>query len=455
KHVLSLFSSRLCENLSYEVDKYTCCDGSIHQGANLSCCGRAAYNKLESSCCENTLTVGLSQTVSYCCGSKAYNPLNQICCKGVVHNKASAHTSCCDTSRHIQSNPTGDCSSPNLLNGNTSNTKIDQAGSADSKTPSCEQAFFNSPKEICCLGKTFLKGTGLSQCCGAESYELSEEGALCCNGHLYRNQPPGSTCTGNVPYSPQNFTACQKHVHFPAGQQCCGTKPFDPREDICCNGHRHKRLPGMACCGPQGYNSSDDTHLCCSGHLHKLTDKINKNEAECCGNVLLTNKEQKCCHSAENTLVYNIQPDHFCCGHFYYNTSLWGCCAGQLIPKPSNGTQAEVTLIRPLLDYNVSTICQQPVVLGTVESVAVKQNERFVVLKEVLEFNRTMIFSGNSLKIGPLDHCLSPALELGRTYLWVNRENKYKPLADVTGLTTPIHAILRLCQSIQTMCYAA
>ena len=97
-----------------------------------------------------------------------------------------------------------------------------------------------------------------------------------------------------------------------------------------------------------------------------------------------------------------------------------------------------------------------PVLLGTVESVAVKHNERFVMVGDALEVNATDVTSyGNSLEVGPLDHCLFPALELGRTYLWTkNTLNQYEPLADVTGLTTPIHTILSLCQRNRT-CYTA
>ncbi|XP_036441686.1 galaxin-like [Colossoma macropomum] len=512
-------SSNQCGNLLYDVKKYTCCDRNVIQGAHLSCCGTTAYNKLESSCCNNVVTGGLSQTVSSCCGSKAYNPLNQICCGGSIQDKTSAHTECCgsdlydtkkqlccltqfiwpkDTDNHVccgnatlnllkqcccaadtlkVENLDSTCCKEKLERERTSlthesqpgtssallqmedNRQMDSEGSARSETPHCGLEPYSPLEYICCSGKLFLKTSDVTQCCGGEPYKLSEEGVLCCDGQLYRGQPAGSLCAGNVPYSPHNCTVCQKHVHLPAGQQCCGQKTFDPQEEICCNGHRHKRTADMACCGSHAYNANSGEHMCCSGHLHDLTHLKNKQEAECCGPLLLTNKkEQQCCHSTEKSLVYKTQPGHSCCGHWYYNMSMWSCCAGQLTSKTTNGSQAKMgglKLIRPLLDYSKSAICTKPVLLGTVESVAVKQNERFVVVGDALEVNATVKSCGNSLEVGPLDHCLFPALELGRTYLWIkNTQNKYEPLADVTGLTTPIHTILSLCQHNRT-CYTA
>ncbi|KAL7857499.1 hypothetical protein SRHO_G00163980 [Serrasalmus rhombeus] len=450
-------SSQLCGNLFYDVKKYTCCDGNITEGAFLSCCGRTVYNTLESSCCNNELTVGLSQTVSYCCRSKAYNPLNQICCGGNISNKTSAHTACCHSESRFLPNASQPATS--VLHLLKDNRIVDSQDSVHSNTLYCGLQPYNPLEDVCCSGNLVAKKSGVTQCCGAEPYELSEEGVICCDGHLYRDQPAGSICTGNVPYSPHNYTICQKHVHLPAGQQCCGKKTFDPHEEICCNGRSYKGSEKyMACCGSHTYNVSAGKHICCSGHLHKLTHLQNYEEAGCCGPLLLSSKEQQCCHSAENTLVYKIQPGHSCCGHWYYNMSLWSCCAGHLIPKPTHGSQAkmeESKLIRPLLDYSKSSICNKPVLLGRVASVAVKHNGRFVVLKEVLEVNATDVTScRNSLEVGPLDHCLFPALKLGRTYLWTkNTLNKYEPLASVIGLNTPIHTILSLCQS-NRMCYS-
>ncbi|XP_037395763.1 galaxin-like isoform X3 [Pygocentrus nattereri] len=488
---------------------------SVTQGPHLSCCGTTAYNKLDSSCCNNVVTVGLSQTVSSCCGSKAYNPLNQICCGGSIQDKTSAHTECCgsglydtkkqlccknqfvqlkETVNHVccgnaTLNTLKQCccdtlevenldsacckqklereraSLPNASQPTTSsalllkdNRQMDPEGSAYSETPHCGLQPYCPLKYICCSGKLFSKTSDVTQCCGEEPYKLSEEGVLCCDGQLYRGQPAGSLCSGNVPYSPHNCTVCQEHVHLPAGQQCCGQKTFNPHEEICCNGHRysHKGKADMTCCGSHAYNASSGTHMCCSGHLHDLTNLKNKEEAECCGPVLLTNKkEQQCCHSAEKSLVYKTQPGHSCCGHWYYNMSMWSCCAGQLTSKPTHAKIGELKFIRPLLDFSKSAICKWPVLLGTVQSVAVKQNKRFVVLKEALEVNTTVKSCGNSLEVGPLDHCLFPVLELGRTYLWTkNKQSKYEPLADVTGLTTPLHTILSLCQHNRT-CYTA
>lgn len=77
------------------------------------------------------------------------------------------------------------------------------------------------------------------QCCGGESYQLTDKNVLCCDGVLHRDQPAGSRCLGNSTYYSYNYTLCNRHAHLPAGQQCCGEKTFDPLDKICCQGHRY------------------------------------------------------------------------------------------------------------------------------------------------------------------------------------------------------------------------
>ncbi|KAL7870426.1 hypothetical protein SRHO_G00079230 [Serrasalmus rhombeus] len=504
-----------CGSGLYDTKKQLCCKNQFvwpKETDNHVCCGNATLNTLKQCCCAtDTLKVenldsacckqklerdkipaGLSQTASYCCGPKTYNPVNEICCSGRIQNKTSAHTKCCgsgsyDTKKQLccknqfvwpKETDNHVCCGNATLNTlkqcccDTDTLKVENLDSAcckqklereraalsNASQPANSTYLVEDPRQMAYQGRQIKKNSGVTQCCGEKSYELSEEGVLCCDGQLYRGQPAGSICAGNVPYSPHNCTVCQKHAHLPAGQQCCGKNTFDPHKDICCNGHSHKGKADMTCCGSHAYNASSGTHMCCSGHLHDLMHLKNKEEAECCGPVLLTNKkEQQCCHSAEKTLVYKAQPGHSCCGHWYYSMSLWSCCAGQLIPKPTHGTKRnESKLIRNMSEYSQSDICNKTVLLGTVASVAVKENGRYIVLKDPLEVNATDVTScGNSLEVGPLDHCLFPALELGRTYLWTkNKQSKYEPLADVNGLTTPLHTILSLCQSSRT-CYNA
>ncbi|XP_017557428.1 galaxin-like isoform X2 [Pygocentrus nattereri] len=527
-------SSHWCAGFSIDLNKYTCCSGTIHKTPHLSCCGKSAYNILESSCCLNELTLGLSQTVSNCCGSKAYNPLNQICCGGnvllrksaqnkccgselyeerthlccgphpkkVLLSKKTSHDLCCGTELYnpikqcccydlqvisVDSITSKCCLNQALLTGPTSPHLENQtayfdeqrltgkhsaghsepqrqvrrkktSGLAPFDSQYCGQQLYDPHTSTCCSGKLFPNNAGLTQCCGEKSYELSEEGVLCCDGQLYHDQPADSTCAGNVPYSPHNYTICQKAAHLPAGQQCCGMKTFDPNVEICCNGHRHKRSAAdTACCGIYAYSARAGRHKCCSGQLLDVSFLKNKEEAGCCGPLLLTDRRnQQCCHSAQKTLAYKTQPSHSCCGHWYYNTSIWSCCAGRLIPAPTNrtGTQAgeEEFILRPWMDYNSFPICSMTVMLGTVKSSAVKGNQRFVVLTNAMKIQgkRCIVTAQeDSFLVGPLDHCSTPALKQNRTYLWRKISgHHYKPLSDVPNLTAALHAIMTFCQSM-------
>ncbi|XP_072551686.1 uncharacterized protein [Salminus brasiliensis] len=503
-------TSQWCGDLLYDVNKYTCCNGNITEGSHMACCGTTAYNTMTSSCCNNTITVGLSQAVSYCCGSKTYNPLNQICCGGHIQNKITAQTLCCgselfepkgklccgpkDLKMLINKTTDNDlccgnksfnkakqcccaltlevedlsstcCKTygttgvtvrPSYVKPTTSSTtkKNQDKGGQDRKTNNQDICGSNPLTEICCKGVLHQKLSGFSQCCGAEMYQLSEEGVLCCDGKLHRDQPPGSLCAEKVAYSPHNYTVCKQQGHLPAGQQCCGEKTFNPEKEICCNGHSHEKSEeDMTCCGSNAYSPKARKHKCCSGHLHDLTCLKDKEVAGCCGPLLLTNKtKQHCCHSAEKTLFYDSQPGHSCCGHWYYSQSLWSCCAGRLIPSPTNTSwpngEESVSHELWLMDFSASAICTKTVLLGTVESVAVRQNERSVVLKYVLEVNTAIGVISRAPKVVKLDHCRFPIVEIEKTFLWMQRAGDiYEPVANVSSLASPIHTILSLCQS--------
>ncbi|KAI4891383.1 hypothetical protein NFI96_025940 [Prochilodus magdalenae] len=381
-----------------------------------------------------------------CCGKAFYNPRNECCCD--------------ETLQVVRMDPENSkcCQKRDPLTGSGSPHSKQQMG-LDPQSHSEEY------QELTKVRKA--PGVSALQCCGAKPYQLSEEGVLCCNGQLYRNQPAGSMCAGNVPYSPDTYTVCQKRVHLPASKQCCGKESFDPHMEICCNGHsainrlslsalRHKRSRvDMACCGFNAYSPSAGKHKCCSGNLHDMKDK---GEAGCCGSLLLTDmRNQQCCHSTQKTLVYKSLPGHSCCGHWYYNMSIWSCCAGQLIPTPTNssaGTQAwaEDFILRPLTDYDFSAICTRTVMLGTVQSSAVKGNQRFVVLANALKIQgkRGIVKAqDNSFLVGPLEHCSTPPLEQDRTYLWKKISgHQYKPISDVPDLTTALYSIMTFCQSM-------
>ncbi|XP_035381362.1 uncharacterized protein si:ch211-195m9.3 isoform X2 [Electrophorus electricus] len=500
-------SSQQCGELLFNVNKYTCCRRNIHNGSGLDCCGTLAYNAMESSCCKNEVTHGLGQAVSDCCGSKAYNPINQICCGGSIQNRLGPQASCCGSvvindATHlccagnkvmkktsvfhrccgedlydnrtecccstfqlkVENRSTSRCCSEDIPKDSSSTDTIsgtDKKGQAECSLnvtrkmdteahPECQYSGGQEEDEntsICCSGKKRQKKSGLTRCCGAEVYQLWEDGALCCDDVLYRDQPASSMCAGKAVYSPHRYTVCQGHVHLPAGKQCCGSHPYNPHKEICCKGHRHSRpAEDVVCCGLDAYSPSTPGYKCCAGHLHDLKGLKDQSEAECCGPLLLR-KKQQCCYSTEKTLVYEVQDGHSCCGHWYYNMSLWRCCAGKLFPLTNDswvGQRQEFRLLPHLSDYNTSTICREKMLLGTVVSEAVNQAFRSVVLMDVLYVSNTTITPQRHHEVSSLDHCSFPLLEPGRPYLWRFNGSQYEPIANVPDVAA-LHSILSHC----------
>ncbi|XP_049339436.1 galaxin isoform X2 [Astyanax mexicanus] len=497
----------MCGPVTFDINRYTCCAGNITMGPHLACCGLTAFNNKEKTCCNNIITDGLSQMGSDCCGSEAYNFVNQICCGGQIKNRITAETLCCGselyepkdqlccgkdrklvnkTSEHDRCcgtnkfNNQKQCCSDNLeveaLSSRhcESNLKTEENTTAQHKMSQSTSSMLltaaplkkqeekkatnqDSASPDKCKRNPKHHSDHVTQCCGSEVQDLSNAAELCCEGRLYRNQLEASSCVGKIAFSPKKDTVCQQEVHQPAGQQCCGEKTLDPKTEICCNGHRHKTAghEDMVCCGSCAYSASSGTHKCCSGHLHDLTG-LNKEEVGCCGTLLLTNKKkQHCCHSVDETLIYDAKPGHSCCGHLYYSHSLWSCCAGRLIPEPTNPLKGEAQAVSHelwLMDFTKDTVCNKSVLLGTVESVAIKQSERFVLLQDVLNVS----FSTSGINVfakAPetvqMNHCKFPALKTGKTYLWKKKDDgeQCEPMADVSSLTSPIHTILSLCQS--------
>ncbi|XP_062860365.1 galaxin [Trichomycterus rosablanca] len=416
---------------------------------------------------------GLSQNVSKCCGSKAINPLNQICCQKRILNKTSAQSICCGAEQyeekthlccgnnmviHKKLNPSDRCCGDKMYSKeqhcNTSSLPEHQEKhhrcDAKKANQACSQnedyRWEEDECHICCSG-ILKRRSDLTVCCGTHVYQLSEKNVLCCDGVLHRNQPVGSKCIGGSTYSPNNYTVCNKHAHLPAGQQCCGKDTFDPLEKICCNEHSHAKYNNgklMSCCGSHAYDPSE--HKCCAGHLHPTTDP----KAECCGSVLLTDlSEQRCCSSDEKALVYKTQINHSCCGHWYYNVTLWSCCVQQLIPGPQNNSVKGFLSLRPPTDYSISTICNNKVFVGTVQSEAVKKTRREIVLTDVMNVRDTrVIFKNNTLIVEDLDHCSLPLLKKGGTYLWKETSDMtYEPMSTVGDLASVLHTLLNLCSS--------
>ncbi|XP_052438641.1 galaxin isoform X1 [Carassius gibelio] len=448
-------------------------------------CGNVSYNISGSSCCNGNISPGLSQLVADCCGSVAYNPLNEICCDSKVLTQSSTHVKCCGKDMYLTTthmccggnrifnrkenlsccgNTTFDktthccCANPELVAmpkhetccpKATDEMKESQQGSPPTLTlpknsePKCRTIPFNPQEKMCCSGKLY-KASALTKCCGEHAYTLSDDSVLCCNGVLHRNVPEQSECVGGVIYTPAN-TTCQMSTRPRLGEHCCGGQTFNPRTHICCNGHSHNKMNGNFCCGSEVYDHHNQFLRCCSGHLYNLTQSRGK--AECCGNLLLQyNNNQTCCSSSTNSIIYQTKPKHRCCGLYYYNTSLWSCCAEHLKPTPKPNSSPAEYRIKPLMDL-IPEMCNKTVFFGKVESVALANYQRHVVLKVVGQVNvkSEKVIKDPWLHVS-LDHCNSPATDNGMTYLWEENHNgKYKLLSHPVDLTSDIYMFYSVC----------
>ncbi|XP_052008635.1 galaxin isoform X2 [Xyrauchen texanus] len=460
------------------------------------------YKISSSSCCKGKITPGLSQLVADCCESVAYNPLNKICCNGRIQTRNSAQAMCCGTEVYLKETDlccvdtiykleqnlfccgnksysneshcccTSLCSDPNVkpksepccsklqTDGQStvnSCTEKETARRSPPQLPSnftspynkvselmCGSKAYNPQKKVCCSGNLFKKSSVITKCCGEHVYSVSEKNVMCCNGNLHRDLPEQSECVGGVVYTPGR-TVCKLFVRPRLGEHCCGEKTFNLNEHICCNGHRHSRLNGNFCCGSEAYDPYNQFQMrCCSGHLYNITHLGGK--AECCGTLLLEdNTNQTCCSSTSHDMIYEIQPKHLCCGHDYYNTSLWSCCAGHLKPTPKTNISLTEHRLKPLMEL-IPDICNKSVLFGKVESVAL-DNYRNIVLRVIARMHvKSAGDIKNPLVNVTLDHCNSPALELGMTYLWEMNSSVYKPLSHPIDQPSDIHMLFIMLQ---------
>ncbi|XP_059420794.1 galaxin-like isoform X1 [Carassius carassius] len=460
--------------------------GKMEGSHHLHCCGNVSYKISESSCCNGNVTNGLSQLVADCCDSVAYNPLNEICCDGRILTRSSTHAKCCgkvmylttthlccggnnifqrkenifccgketyDVTTHcccinlaLEVKPKNETCCPTVTD--TDKRRESQQGSLPTSTLSrnleskCGTKPYNPNKKICCSGNLYEKASALTKCCGKYVYTLLDDNVLCCNGILHLNVPEQSECLGGVIYAPPN-TICQMFARPRLGEHCCGGKTFDPHTHICCNGHSHNKMKGNFCCGSEVYDHHNQLLRCCSGHLYKLA----RLSGECCGNHLLEyNNNQTCCSSSTNSIIYDTKPNHRCCGHYYFNTSLWSCCAEHLKPTPKPNSSLAEYRLKPLTDL-IPEMCNKTVFFGKVESLALENDQRHVVLKVVWQVNvKSEKFIKDPWLHVSMDHCSSPDTENGMTYLWEeNPDRKYKLLSHPVDLTSDMHMLYAVC----------
>ncbi|XP_051952901.1 galaxin-like isoform X2 [Xyrauchen texanus] len=427
--------------------------GQIQEGHSLHCCGNLTYNISGSSCCNEIYQMKthlccvdtifeLGENL-FCCGNNLYNRKTHSCTKD-LQVKPNLET-CCSKMTDVLSTEN---SFTKKSAGSTLIQSKQQPVSTSVSPPTkvsdlmCASKDYNPQESICCSGNPYRKTSALTKCCGKDIYSLLDETVLCCNGKLHRNLPEQSECVGGVVYTPGE-TACQLYVRPRLGEHCCGEKTLNPEIHICCNGHRYNKKNVTFCCGSKAYDPYDKSWRCCSGHLYatRLDGK-----AECCGTLLLEdNTYQTCCSSTSHAMLYENQPKHMCCGNNYYNTSLWSCCAGHLKPTPKTDVSHTELSLKPLMEL-IPDICSKKVLFGKVESVALNSSQRNIVLRVFVRFHvNTSEIKDPWLNVA-LDHCSSPALEHGMTYLWEINNSVYKPLSHPIDQNSDIHMLLTMLQ---------
>ncbi|XP_067450897.1 uncharacterized protein si:ch211-195m9.3 isoform X2 [Thunnus thynnus] len=448
---------------SKKSEKQPCCGPNetvlIRKSPDEQCCGHELYNtkteccfqegdvlKKEPICSQRcskesvNITQGISKTVSDFCGLKAFNSLNEICCQSIIIVRPVPNAQCCgkvafdeeerpccgpNETVLIRKSPDEQCCGHELYN-----TKTECCYEADDvlkKASICSQ---RCSKE---LGAQQQKPSSQPNCtkpqthlCGSSCYNPNE--FRCCE----RNQTePHWCCAGQcdaVPtvYNPRTHVCCDGCVsdgkpwidqfHGLPGleQHCCGREVYRPDTEICCDGHREKIH--LKCCGIKAYDIKDPQMKCCAGRLYNLTSIGEQgHDEQCCGSILHNSSSVKsvCCSSEDNEVLYSIKTGFRCCGHLYYNSTLWSCFAGKL--SPVSQLCAESRLLS-LNNLNETDLCKE-MYIGTVESVSLVT----VVFRNVLKIH------GRNGTVKPLafphflkipDHYNSTKLIPGKTYFF-------------------------------------
>ncbi|KAL3991913.1 exosome complex component RRP4 [Sarotherodon galilaeus] len=482
---------------------HQCCGHNQYDNRTQCCCenkeGVLEVQLKNSSCCDKSSTAGVHNVGKYlhcgpndnkkslernssfhrCCGHNQYDNRTQCCCEnkeGVLEVQPK-NSSCCD-----KSSTTGVHHVGNLLCGPNDNKKSLVRNSSfhrccghnqyDNRTQCCcenkEGVLEIQPKHSDCCAKESAKPEGFRQlthrlqhCCTEPNTHLC--GSTCYNPKTHRccerHQKPFWFCASGKRkarvYDPRIEVCCDGSVspwkpwidqfYGSPGQHCCGTEIYRPRTEICCNGHRHPKSENIHCCGVKAYNIKDPQMKCCAGTLYNLTslDKHGR-DAQCCGSIL-QEPQDICCSSQKKEVLYSVKTGFGCCGHLYYNTTLWSCCAGRLrsIHEPGQD-QRKMTHGSRLLslnNLNTSDLCKE-MYTGTVESVSVKS----VVFRNVLKVH------GNNVTALPLhyildidNHCQSPKLFLGKTYIF-NKVNVFTDFNHDSVLQS-LHFIFSKCSS--------
>ncbi|XP_060902861.1 galaxin-2-like [Labrus mixtus] len=301
----------------------------------------------------------------------------------------------------------------------------------------------NNPcSHVCCAG-CISERKSLDQGCGATQNSLAQHKVLCFD--LETDRKDGEECSDiDVPYLQSKGTICCNKFHDSPGQHCCGTELYNPHREICCNGHRHSKEENKRCCGVQAYDIKNKQKKCCAGTLYHLSSKISAHEAQCCGSSLQKSSDI-CCSNEHKEVLYLAKTGFRCCGHLYYNTSLWSCCAGKLSPVHKPGQRHGRSIKEPRLvsmsNLNEEDLCKE-MFIGTVDSVSLHS----IVFSSVFKIfgrNATVIHLPSTHVLRAPDHCNSPKLILGKTCFF----DQVHVFTDFThdSLHQSLHFIISKC----------
>ncbi|XP_026048792.1 uncharacterized protein LOC113036595 [Astatotilapia calliptera] len=488
-----------CGNEPYNPETATCCKhnitASVTQGLSekvSKCCDLKVYNPINEICCQSTI-ISKRGPMAECCGNDVFDKDKQLCC-GPADNKTilvrnSRHHECCGHSQYdtetqcccsneekleIQSKDSSccvrnfspgvekqitelqpNCTEPNthLCGSSCYNPKESQCCERNQKPhwfcasglSKTTPTVYNPRTQVCCDGCVSAWKPWIDQCCGETPYGSAQRGVLCCNKSLYEGRDDGEECSEmGIPYNPAKGTMCCSHFHGSPGQHCCGTEIYQPHAEICCNGHRHLKSENIYCCGVKAYNIKDPQMKCCAGTLYNLTS-LDKHggDAQCCGSIL-QRPQDICCSSEDKEVLYSAKTGFSCCGHLYYNTSLWSCCAGRLRSIHEAGQDQRKMIkesrVLSVNNLNKANLCR--VYIGAVESVSLQS----VVFRNVLKVYGMQA----KVKALPLpyvletnDRCSYPKLIPGKTYFF-NKDNIFTGFIDDSFLQ-PLHFIISKC----------
>ncbi|XP_048836470.1 galaxin-like [Brienomyrus brachyistius] len=430
-----------------------CQSSQLFAGGNLSCCGNIAYNPIRDTCCNDNITQFISELVSGCCGSVAYNPLNKLCCDSRLH-PLEPEVSCCgaeifSTTTQLccgpKSNVTAKTSEDDLCCGDESynpathccnqlTVKIQDNGTCPNmRTTNNNTSVYalssdqGSSKKNICDPYIKIPWQGMVLKRNTET-QLLPPGMLWCNGKLHCNVTEGSRCHGVSVYDSKKETVCEYTWHDEPHGQCCGQELFDPRKEMCCKGHRRSRSGELECCGAHAYNVSDPSQKCCSGQIYKGRSGT----AQCCGKLLVEDPNtQQCCSSSQLQLLYSKQLGFSCCGHQFYNSSLYSCCEEKLQGRHHHnlssaaGDIGQCSVHPDLGSVSASLrLCNSSIYIGTLKVTWQDGSERHIEMTSVssINFNHTRsrynIKPASNPLMAVVDHCSCPHLDQGREYLW-------------------------------------